>query len=164
MSARAIVSLPGSTSERLGFALPAPRELSYNEPAPTVRRIAIRWPTSRVLVCPPGLVAVPPAPATVKFSAILAAAGRSKPISDWVRGSLAAIPALGPEPPSSVCEAIARRAGADGNDRPLLRFEPGAPARISVGSSAESPAIDGWALPRPSIAPRRAGRSVDPIP
>ena len=70
----------------------------------------------------------------------------------------------GPEPPSSVCDAIARRAGADGKGRPLLRSDPGAPERSSAGSSGESPSIEGRALPRPSIAPGRDGKSVDPRP
>ena len=40
-----------------------------------------------------------------------------------------------PMPPSSVCDAIARRAGADGRARPLLRLDPGDPERTSAGSS-----------------------------
>ena len=126
--------------------------------------MAIRWPTSSLLVCPPGLDAVPPAPENVELSAILADAGRSQPISDWVRGKRADWLALGPEPPSSSCDAVARRAGAEGRARPLLRFDRGDPERTSAGSSDESPTDEGIALPRPLMAPRRVGRSVDPVP
>ena len=161
---RAIVSLPDGRSPTAAPGRATSRDIPPGVPLPAARRRVICWPTSSVLVCPPGMGAVPPAPERVEFSAILAAAGRFNPISDWVRGSRAAWLALGPEPPSSVCDAIARRAGADGRGRPSLRLDPGAPDRTSAGSAVESPSIAGRAFPRPSIAPRREGNSADPTP
>ncbi len=62
--------LPGSAS---------PREAPLSVPLPATRRTAMFWPTSKLLVRPPGRAAAPPPPESSEFSAMAVADGNRTP-------------------------------------------------------------------------------------